>query len=161
MTKYPTLRNDGGSLQRIDDLFSWDPLDQFANARRTVNTLLDTVMSPRAAGMMEWAAPAVNLFEKDGKYVIEAAIPGLKKDDIEIRISDDRLTLTANRQEEKTEENARYHYRELRRGGFARTITFPQPIDDTHVEAEYTNGVLRITVPMAQAAKAKKVQIKG
>jgi HSP20 family protein len=161
MAKYPTLRGDGGNMQRIDDLFTWDPFEQFANARRTMNTLLDSVMSPRSGATMEWTSPALDLYEKDGKYVIEAAIPGLKKDDIEIAVSDNRLTLSAKRQEEKTEENARYHYREVRRGGFARTIAFPQPIDEEHIEAEYTNGVLRVTVPTAEPVKAKKVQIKG
>jgi HSP20 family protein len=160
MAKLPTLRTDGGRLTRLDDLFSWDPLSEISNVRRTMNSLLDSALDP-STGMTKWTSPAIDLYEKDGKYVVEAAIPGLRKDDIQIEISDNRLTLTARKLEEREEKNERYHYREVRRGGFARSIVFPQDINADQVDAEYKDGMLRVTVPMEKPVEAKKIAIKG
>jgi HSP20 family protein len=161
MAKLPTVRSDGGRLARIDDFFKWDPFAEIANVRRTMNSLLDSALSPSSGISAGWMSPAIDLYEKDGKYVVEAAIPGLKKDDINIEISDNRLTLTAKQQEEREEKNERYHYREVRRGGFARSIMFPQDINADQVDAEYKDGILRVSVPMEKPVEAKKVAIKG
>jgi HSP20 family protein len=164
MARLPTIPNDGGRLQTLDDFMGWDPLGQISNVRRTMNSLLDSVMRPgsgTSTGLADWTVPAIDLYEKDGDYVVECAVPGLKKDDIEIEVSDNRLTMSAKRQEEKTQEDTRYHYREMRRGGFSRSITFPQEIDTDKVNAEYDSGILRVTVPLMKPAQAKKVSIKG
>ncbi|MDQ6779983.1 MAG: Hsp20/alpha crystallin family protein [Candidatus Eremiobacteraeota bacterium] len=161
MAKLPNVRN-GEGLQRMDDFIAWDPFSQITNARHTMNSLLDSVLRPGGGSLTsDWGSPQLDLYEKDGKYVVEFAVPGLKKDDINIEVDDNRLTLSAKRQEEKTEENTRYHYRELRRGGFSRSISFPQEIDGDNVSAEYENGILRVTLPPTKRAQAKKVQIKG
>ena len=152
---------NGGRLQRMDETFGWDPFEQFSQARRTMNSLLDSVMGSNAGNMREWTAPALDLYEKDGKYVIEAALPGVSKEDIEIEVADNALSIKANKTEEKEQKDARYFYREVRRGGLARTVTFPQDIDSEHVEADYQNGVLKISVPTTAPMKAKKVEIKG
>ncbi len=166
MAKLATVRN-GNTLQRLDDFLTWDPFAEMANVRRTMNALLDSVLSPPTsltAGGSVWSGygvPAIDLYEKDNAYVIEAAVPGLKKDDIDIEVTTNSITLSAKKQEEKTEENERYHYREVRRGGFSRTITFPQDIDPEKVEATYQNGILHITIGMAKPVATKKVLVKG
>lgn len=91
------------------------------------------------------------------RKLLEAAIPGLKKDDIDIEVNDNRLTLTAKMSEEKKEENDRYLYREVRRGGFTRTIAFPGETDADQIEAEYQNGILRVTVPSVPQTPTRKV----
>lgn len=154
-------QGNGGRLQRMDDVYGWDPLEQFSQARRTMNSLLDSVMGSQGGTLREWTPPALDLYEKDGKYVVEAALPGLRKEDIEISIAENALSIKADKTEEKEEKDARYFYREVRRGGFARTVTFPQDIDADHVEADYQSGVLKITVPTVAPMKAKKVEIKG
>lgn len=161
MAKLPNVRN-GEGLQRMDDFIGWDPFSQITNARHTMNSLLDSVLRPSGGGLTsDWGTPQLDLYEKDGKYIVEFAVPGLKKDDINIEIDDNRLTLSAKRQEEKTEEGTRYHYRELRRGGFSRSISFPKEIDADNVSAEYESGILRVTLPPTKRAHAKKVEIKG
>lgn len=161
MARLPSIRNGEGNPQREADWYAWDPFAQITNARRTMNSVLDSVLRP-GAGAAEWAGvPALDLYEKDGQYVVECAVPGLKKDDLEIEVNDNRLTIAAKKQEEKTEDNTRYHYREVRRGGFSRSVIFPQEIDAEKVSAAYENGILKIAVPPAKSAQAKKVEIKG
>ena len=161
MAKLPTLRSDGTRLSRLNDLFSWDPFAEIANARRTMNSLLDSAITGGDSSIANWTSPAIDLYEKDGKYFVEAAIPGLRKDDIAIEISDNRLNLTARREEEREEKTERYYCREVRRGGFARSIVFPQDINAEQVEAEYKDGILRVSVPMEKPVEAKKVAIRG
>jgi HSP20 family protein len=139
------------------DVVRW-PLPELTSFRRTMNSLLDNVVLPDTSAL----APAMDVYEKDGKYIVETAIPGLKKEDINIEISDNRLTVYGKAAEEKTEETkGRYHYRELRRGAFSRTVSFPADIDAEHVEALYESGILKITVPPIKPAPSKKVAIKG
>jgi len=127
------------------------------NFRRTMNTLLDNVLIPEPAIV----APVMDVYEKDGKYVLEAAIPGFKKEDINIEVVDNRLTVYGwSSEEKKEEEKGRYHYRELRRGSFSRSIAFPADINAEQVEATYENGILKVVVPI-KPAPAKKVVIKG
>lgn len=162
MPKFLTLRGNGGPVQTTEDPWNWDPFEQLTSARHTMNSLLDSVLRPGASTTAtQWGAPELDLFEKDGKYVAEFAMPGMKKDDIEIEVNDNRLTISGKRQEEKSEEKATYHYREVRRGSFSRSISFPQEIDSEQVNAEYNDGILRITVPKMKPAQAKKVAIKG
>jgi HSP20 family protein len=157
MPRLATLQN--GNLQRLNDAFAWDPFQEITGIRRVMNSLFDSALNPAEGA--NWHSPAIDLYEKDGRYVVEAAMPGLKRDDINIEIADNRLTLSAKRQENKTEESERYHYREVRRGAFSRSIAFPREIDAEKVEAEYKDGMLRVTVPTLEQPAAKKVAIKG
>ena len=134
------------------------PFPELTNFRRTMNSLLDNVMIPEPTTV----APAMDVYEKDGKYVLETAIPGFKREDINIEIVENRLTVYGRSVEEKKEEEkGRYHHRELRRGSFARSIAFPTDINAELVEATYENGVLKIVVPPIKPAPAKKVAVKG
>ncbi|MBV8172680.1 MAG: Hsp20/alpha crystallin family protein [Candidatus Eremiobacteraeota bacterium] len=135
------------------------PFPELSTFRRTMNSLLDNVMMPEATFI---SAPATDVYEKDGKYVVEAALPGFKKEDISIEVADNQLKISAKTNEEKKEDQgARYHYRELRRGSFYRTIAFPADIDADNIEASYDNGILTLTVPPMKPVAAKKVAIKG
>jgi HSP20 family protein len=164
-TNGETVRSQDNSFDRFfnADFARFDPFTELSSARRTMNSLLDSVLRPALGsvqGPQTWV-PAVNLSEKDGSYKIECAAPGLKKDDIDIEVADNRLTISAKREEEKDEADARYLYREVRRGGFSRTIAFPDDIDADHVAAKYENGVLELTVPLIKTIQARKVQIRG
>jgi HSP20 family protein len=102
------------------------------------------------------------VYEKDGKYIVEAALPGFKKDEISIEVIQNQLKISAKTSEEKSEDKSeRYHYRELRRGSFYRAIAFPTDIDADMIEASYDNGILKLTVPPVKPVAGKKVAIKG
>lgn len=134
------------------------PFPELTSFRRTMNSLLDNVMLPDTSTL----APAMDVYEKDGNYIVETAIPGFKKEDINIEIADNRLTVHGKKAEEKMDEaKGRYHYRELRRGTFSRTVAFPADIDIEHVEASYESGILKIVLPPIKPAPSKKVAIKG
>ena len=128
--------------------------------RRAMNAMLDTAMTGEASAAA--FTPETDVYEKDGKYVVELALPGFKKDDINVEVTDNRLTISAKTSEEKKEdEGSRYHYRELRRGSFWRTISFPQDVDASQIDATYQDGILKVVAPPVKPVEAKKVAIKG
>lgn len=170
MALLPTRRANGGTSvatpESILDRFfegGWDPFSEIANLRRTMNSLFDSALLPAVSGSVTTGAwvPAIDVYEKDGNFVVECALPGLKKEDVEIEVDENSLTISAKHKEEKVDENARYHYRELRRGAFSRRLTFPHEIDPDKVTADYADGMVKITLPASKVHQAKKVAIKG
>jgi HSP20 family protein len=163
-----TVRDEGlrpytGTLTPFfDEVEGWDPFTEMATLRRTMNSILDSALHPIGTeGRTTAWVPAIDLYEKNGQYHVECAIPGVKKDDVNIEVSDNRLTITAKRFEERIDENARYQHQEIRRGVFTRTIVFPTEVDANNVTAIFDNGILKITVPSAKPVTTKKVPIKG
>ena len=110
--------------------------------------------------------PAVEVIQNNENYKVKVQLPGVKKDDIEIELDNDFMTITAvinEEKEEKKEEehNAKYHTSEFRYGKYQRTISFDQPIKIEEAKAKYKDGVLCINLPNQniEAATPKKLTI--
>ena len=101
--------------------------------------------------------PAVNVWEDEQNLYAEAEVPGLTMDELEIYVVGNELTVRGERKE--GEEQA-YHRRERGVGKFQRVLPLPLPIDSEKVEARLHDGVLTITMPKAEAAKPRKIQVK-
>ena len=106
----------------------------------------------------EWA-PTVNLFEKDGNFHITAEIPGIKKEDISITISNGVVTLSGKKETDKEEKTEDYYLKETRSGSFSRSFKLPGEIDETKVDASYKDGVLTVVMPRKEESKAKKIEV--
>ncbi len=107
--------------------------------------------------------PAVNIIEDEKGVEIQLAAPGLKKEDFDVKIEDNILTISAHKEEEKLEEGATYIKKEFGYETFQRSFTLPDNVFDTDkVEAKYEDGVLKIYIPKLeeQQKKVKKVSIK-
>ncbi len=117
-------------------------------------------LSRHGNGPATWV-PAVDLFEKNGHYVVKAELPGMKKEEITVTIEAEGLVIEGMRKEEKevTEEN--FHRMEISRGSFHRFVPLPEDADPSHAEAKYTDGVLEVTLPKVARAtpKAKTLPI--
>jgi HSP20 family protein len=135
-----------------------DPFTDLSSMRRTMNSLLDSVMLPGLR--TEGVVPAMDLYFKDGQYSVEVALPGIDKKDVDIEIEGNRLTVTGKFAKEEREDDKRYHYRELRRGNFVRSMTFPEDIDPAKVTATFDRGLLKIEIPSLRPAPTQKVAIK-
>jgi HSP20 family protein len=94
--------------------------------------------------------------DKDDKVIVRAEAPGFEPDDFDLQVKDDQLVLCACASEEKAEEGARkWHQQEL-----YRSIPLPSHIDAEHVDAEYHNGILTVTMPKTEPAKSRKIKVK-
>jgi len=115
----------------------------------------DTFLSDRMVSRV----PAVNISETDGHYHIELAAPGLKKEDFKLALEHNVLTISAEKQSSQTDSDKKYNKREYSYTSFVRSFTLPESANDENIEAEYTDGVLKINVPKREEAKVSSRQI--
>ena len=113
----------------------------------------------REAAASLWA-PAMDVREDKDNFYIEAELPGLKKEEIQLEYSNNVLMIKGERKFEKKEENANYHFVERSYGSFYRSLSLPRTVDGEKIAAEYKDGLLRITIPKKEEVKPKKVEIK-
>lgn len=97
--------------------------------------------------------PAVNIAENKNHFEVSVAAPGLKKDDFNIDVEDDMLTISCEKEEKKEEKDERYTRKEYNYTSFSRSFTLPEEVIKEKIEAVYQDGVLRITLPKTELAK--------
>lgn len=108
----------------------------------------------------EWAAsPRVDVFEDGNDVVVKAEVPGLEKDEIELLLEGNTLTLKGEKKKEEKIEDKDYSYCERYYGTFSRTVELPVDVQADKVSATLTNGVLEIRLPKTEAAKKKEVKV--
>jgi len=106
-------------------------------------------------------APAVDIFEKGDDLVIRAEIPGVEKDDIDIHVENNTLSIRGERRREKDYVEDRAYRAERIFGSFVRTFRLPRTVDSSRISASYRNGVLELQIPKAEEAKPKRIEIKA
>ena len=107
--------------------------------------------------------PSVNIKEHEKEFVIELAVPGMKKDDFQIELDNGILTIMSQKEEEKVEEKKKYTKREFYYNEFKRSFTLPDTVDIEKIDAKYKDGILSLTIrkkPEAQTKPVKKIEIK-
>jgi len=107
----------------------------------------------------DWV-PAVDIYENDKhQIVIRAEMPGMKREDIELRVENNTLTLRGERKREAEVRDEQYHRVERAYGGFVRSFSLPSTVDAGHVSAEYKDGVLSVTLPLREEAKPRQIPV--
>jgi HSP20 family protein len=103
----------------------------------------------------------VDIYENKDQIVLEAELPGMSREDFELSIENNVITLRGERNFEKKEESDNYHRVERSYGAFTRSFTLPQTVSADGATAEYQNGVLRVALPKREEAKARRIEISG
>jgi HSP20 family protein len=103
----------------------------------------------------------VDIYENKDQIVLEAELPGMKRDDFELSVENNVITLRGERQFEKNDDSDNYHRVERSYGSFTRSFTLPQTVSADGATAEYRNGVLRVTLPKREETKARRIEVKG
>lgn len=106
-------------------------------------------------------APSADLSETDKAVEVRMDLPGVKPEEIDIQLNNNVLTVSGERSEEKEEKGRTYHRVERRAGKFARSFTLPCAVAEDEVAAEHHDGILTITLPKTEEAKARKITVKG
>jgi HSP20 family protein len=114
--------------------------------------------APLLSETTEWL-PAVELVEKDAEFVLTAEIPGMTREDVNISIEDNVLTLKGEKKVEREEEKDRMHIREREYGAFTRAFTLPRNVEAAKIRAEYHDGVVEIHMPKGEEAKGRQIKI--
>jgi HSP20 family protein len=144
LTLLPTLRRSNW-LRRPE----WDLFDRF----------FEDFSTPNLYSEERTFTPAFDVSETEKELIIEAEIPGIKKEDISINLSNGLLSIKGEKKHETKEEKENYHCIERRYGTFKRNMQLPVEVDSDKVDATYKDGLLTITIPKAQAAEPKKIEV--
>ena len=143
-------------------LSQWDPFSDLLDMRREMDQLFGSFFGGTPAGMAAaegvWA-PAVDIQETKDGFIVEAELPGMKQDDIQITIVDNTLTLKGERKREHEVREEAYTRVERAYGTFQRALALPSVVDPTMVRAKYKDGVLTIELPKKEEAKPKEIKV--
>jgi HSP20 family protein len=139
-----------------------DPMGRAMGLRQVMDRLLeDAFVMPRGGDGATWGGPALNVYEENDQLFIEAQLPGMKPDDLDINVEQGVLTISGqmSTQEERKERN--YLVREHRTGRFSRSMRLPATYNTDNCSANFEHGVLKLTFPKSEAAKPRRIQISG
>ena len=133
----PALRNfSSSSFNNILDKFFQDTLEGYGNGSGFI--------------------PAVDISETEKSFELELAVPGFKKEDFELNYDDGQLTISGERKFETEQKEVNYHKRETRYGTFSRSFQLPENVNDSKIQANYQDGILKVTLPKDQKKELKK-----
>lgn len=134
-------------------LSHYDPL---ANLRLFEDAFSRMLTEPQTN--RPWA-PAVDIYETENELVLKADLPDVDLKDIDVRVENQTLTISGERNFEKKDTTKGYHRIERNYGSFVRSFSVPNSFDTEHIAAEFKNGVLSVTLPKKEAAKPRQVKV--
>lgn len=138
-------------------------IDPFRDFQRRLNRLFGENVgfwpeSEEAMSLATWA-PACDVFENDNSITIKAELPGVKREDVKVTIENNVLMLKGERKFEDEVKRENFHRVERAYGEFMRSFTLPNYVDAANIKAEFKDGILNLTLPKREEAKAKQVEV--
>ncbi|MDP2656177.1 MAG: Hsp20/alpha crystallin family protein [bacterium] len=115
---------------------------------------------PASEGTRRGFTPDIDLYQNDNSVVVETALAGVDSDDVDISIENDVLTIKGSMEKKSEVDDKDYWRKEVRSGSFYRQVALPTHVVGDQADAQFENGVLKITIPKAPQAKAKKITVK-
>jgi HSP20 family protein len=128
--------------------------------RDELDRLFESPFGEAAGSLLSVWNPAIDLFEDKDNVFVKAEVPGMKKEDIEVTLHDGVLSISGERKSEQKFENAETYRSERFVGRFQRAVTLPSQVKAESVTAHYQDGILTITLPKAEEAKRKQIEVK-
>ncbi len=145
---------EGGIMNR--DLMPWSPLREIMSMRETMDRFFDEPTT-RSSTLFH---PAVGIRESEKELVIEADIPGVKEEDLDVEIENDKVVIKGERKHKQETKKEDYYHMESSYGSFSRMVSLPSYVDSSKAEAEFKDGVLEIKIPKVVEKQSKKLKIK-
>jgi HSP20 family protein len=139
----------------------WSPAREFETLRQEIDRVFNTFWPQDAmtSSAARWA-PRIDLRETEDEYVLQADLPGMKQEDLDIQFQGGMLLLKGERKLERETHNG-YHHRERTYGAFARSFALGAPVEAEKISATYKDGVLEVHVPKTASAKPKHIAIQA
>lgn len=137
---------------------SFDELDNF----------FDDFLSRKWPRMLDWnranapesGFPRVDILDRENDIEVQAALPGVKREDLDVSVTHHAITIrTSAKEDKKEEEKGKYFRREIMRGEFQRTLSLPDNVDGEKASASFKDGILKVTMPKAEKSKRKAIEV--
>jgi HSP20 family protein len=136
----------------------WRPFKELEEWERRFEDLFGRPMLRLPVEERGWM-PAVDVFEKEDKFVVKAELPGMKEEDIDVSVVGDTLSIKGEKKTEIEVKEEDYYRCERTYGSFYRSIPLPSTVDANKIEASFEDGVLEVTLPKSAKVKPKKIAV--
>jgi HSP20 family protein len=137
----------------------WYPIREVATLQNRVNSLFQDLGGDSEPVTTASFAPAVDVYENAEKVVLKLDIPGIREEDLDIRVENQALTVRGERKFESEEKEENFHRIERRYGSFFRSFSLPTSVDTENVAASYNAGVLKLELKKKASAQPRQIKI--
>ncbi|MDB4711585.1 Hsp20/alpha crystallin family protein [Verrucomicrobiales bacterium] len=149
----------------MTNLINWNPFREFHHATNQLSNLvynggrsLADKNKSAESSLSDWI-PAVNITESESEYRIDAEIPGVGREDVQVTVEHGKLTIQGDRKFKSSKENETLHRLERSEGTFLRNFRIPDDADPDSVKAGFKNGVLSVLIPKSESSKLKQIEV--
>lgn len=139
-------------------LIRWQPFQEMETLHRQMDQMLDDMTGLTRNHQMTWK-PAIELQDTDDNVILRAEIPGIEGKDLDVRVTRDAVAITGEHRYEKKPQDKGFFRSEFRYGKFGRVIPLPVAVKNDQVQADFTNGILTLTLPKVESAKNRVVKL--
>lgn len=136
-----------------------DPLRSLARIRDNLDNMMQEFTDADSSFFRSDFSPSCELSEDKSNFYAKFDIPGVKKEDVKVEMDGGQLTVSAERREEKRNEDKKNFYSEISYGSFERSFTLPAAVDEKKIEATFDNGVLTLVMPKNGRSTAKQIEV--
>ena len=142
-------------------LAAWSGFGHLTDLRDEIDRLFDSPLAEltRGSQLLSGWTPAIDVFEDKDNVYVKAELPGMKKEEIEVSLHDGTLSISGERKVENKVQDSEVYRAERFFGRFQRTVTLPSAVASEKVKAQYTDGILTITLPKTEEAKPKQINV--
>jgi len=142
-------------------LVKWNPTRNMFAMNKDFDKFFDEFLGGNFPEVRDMEmSPRVNLEENDNEWILSAELPGVKKDDVKVNFQDNMLTISGEKKFDKEDKKKNFHRIERSYGRFSRSVQIPSSIVLDKIDASYADGVIHITLPKAEDAKPKQIDVK-
>ncbi len=145
------------------ELSTWSPFTGLSNLRDEMNRLFDLTtpgFSAREDRLLGVWSPPLDVFQDKDHVFVKVELPGMKKEDIQISLHENTLTISGERKQEQEVKEGDGYRSERFFGRFHRSLTLPVSVESSRVTAQYKDGILTVTMAKAEEAKPKQIEVK-
>jgi len=148
-------------------IVKWSPMKELEDMRRDMERLFEEVFEPARRRRHWWpkspeggvVVPNIDMYDRKTEIVVKAELPGVERDNIDLTITRDAITIKGEiRREEETKEED-YYSREISYGNFMRSVALPAEVESEKAKATFKNGILEIVLPKKEEAKPKEIKV--
>jgi len=150
------------SIMRWTPSARWVGLERLNDLRNEIDRLFEAPFADlaRVSPLLSGWTPALDMHEDRDNIYVRVELPGMKREEIDLQLHDHTLTISGERRAENKEEDAEVYRAERYVGRFQRSVQLPRPVDVAKVKAQYRDGILTVTLPKAEEAKPKQIEVK-
>lgn len=142
----------------------WEPFREMRTLQDRVNRLFESAFGypvrTETPLLREGWLPPVDIHEDSNNIYLKAELPGIKKEELNIAVEGDTLTIKGEKKHESEVKEEQFHVMERTYGSFSRSFSLPTNVDSSNVRADYKDGVLTLTLPKKEESKPKKIEVK-